>query len=142
MSEEYIDGGFCFSKSAHGDMYLTDNFKVKEFACQDGTDAVTIHFLLPHICQGVRNYFNYPFTPNSAYRTPDHNKAVGGAARSLHLYGRAVDIPARGNVTPKMLYDFLDKLSGDSNEIGLYGWGVHIGICSEKKRFTDSSYRG
>jgi hypothetical protein len=37
---------------------------------------------------------------NSGYRSPAHNKAVGGASNSNHMYGRAMDgqafIPGRG----------------------------------------------
>ena len=128
--------GVCYSKSASGELKLTPNFKVKEFACQDGTDPVCVHALIPIICQAVRNWFDYPFSPNSAYRTVTHNKAVGGATRSFHVYGKAVDIPASDKVTPSELYNFLDKLCGDSCEVGLYSWGVHVAICETKKRFN------
>ena len=33
------------------------------------------------------------------------------------------------------VYDFLDKLLGNFGELGLYSWGVHVGICETKKRF-------
>lgn len=33
----------------------------------------------------------------SGYRCPVHNKAIGGAARSQHLQGRAADVPPRGD---------------------------------------------
>lgn len=134
-----------FSKAVSGNENLTKNFKVKEFACNDGSDPVIINTLLPHVCQAVRNWFNYPFSPNSAYRTVTYNASpsVGGVARSNHIYGLAVDIPARSGVcTPKELYDFLDRLCGDSCEIGIYSWGVHIAVQEEKKRFTDASYKG
>jgi zinc D-Ala-D-Ala carboxypeptidase len=35
-----------------------------------------------------------PFFINSGFRTRAHNQKVGGAVRSEHLYGRAVDIKA------------------------------------------------
>lgn len=128
--------GVCYSKSVSGELKLTPNFKVKEFACQDGTDPVVVHALIPIICQAVRNWFGYSFTPNSAYRTTAHNKSVGGAERSKHMYGKAVDIPATDKVTPKELYNFLDKLCGNSCEIGLYSWGVHVAVSETKSRFN------
>lgn len=131
-----------FSKAEHGEDYLVSNFKVKEFACSDGSDVIIVHPLIPHICQFVRNEFDMPFTPNSAYRTVSHNKAVGGASNSNHTYGRAVDIPAKNGVTPKQIYDFLDKLLGEHCELGIYSWGVHVGVQETKERFVDSSYRG
>lgn len=125
----------CYSKSHSGNLKLTNNFTVREFACSDGSDPVVVHVLIPIICQAVRNWFGYPFTPNSAYRTVSHNKSVGGATRSFHVYGKAVDIPSNEKASPEELYDFLDKLCGQSCEIGLYSWGVHVAICDEKKRF-------
>lgn len=37
---------------------------------------------------------NKPLRIVSGYRSPSHNRAVGGAADSQHLYARAADIPA------------------------------------------------
>lgn len=127
----------AFSKAADGERYLTKNFQVKEFACKDGSDPVFIHPQIPIYCQMVRDKFGYPFTPNSAYRTVSHNasKDVGGAARSCHIYGRAVDIPALNGTTPQQLYDFFDDLLGESGELGIYSWGVHVAVCQTKNRF-------
>ena len=126
-----------YSKAADGDVQLTPNFKVYEFACQDGSDPVFIHPKVPEWCQAARDRFGYSFSPNSAYRTVSHNAkpSVGGAARSNHIYGLAVDIPAKGDTTPQMLYDFFDELLGDSGELGIYSWGVHVGVSATKKRF-------
>lgn len=137
LTEMYVS----YSKSASGNIKLTNNFTVKEFSCQDGSDPVTVNVLVPVICQAVRNWFGYPFTPNSAFRTVTHNANVKGAKSSLHIYGKAVDIPALNGVTPKQLYDFVDKLCGNSCEIGIYSWGIHVGITDTRKRFTDSSYK-
>lgn len=128
---------FVFSRAKDGSRRLASNFQVREFACQDGSDPVFIHPLLPLICQAVRNYFGYPFSPSSAYRTVAHNasESVGGAAGSNHIYGRAVDIPVSGDVTPQEVYDFLDRLLGNWGELGLYSWGVHVGVSDTKKRF-------
>ena len=123
-----------FSKREHGEVKLTPNFKVREFACQDGTDVVLIHPAIPQICQAVRDNFGKAFSPNSAYRTVSHNSAVGGSKYSLHIYGKAVDIPAIG-CTPNELYAFCEEWCGNTCEIGLYSWGVHVGIQFEKERF-------
>lgn len=142
MLEFYDATIFAFKKSVDGATNLTDNFKVREFACKDGSDVVFINCMIPVICQAVRNWFGVAFTPNSAYRTESHNKAVGGSANSYHLTGRAVDIPTPKGHTVEELHSFLDKLLGNSCEIGLYSWGCHVAITDTKKRFTDSSYKG
>lgn len=132
----FVEQAMVFSKSTDGALYLTNNFQVKEFACHDGTDVIVIHPYIPHICQLVRNKFSMPFAPNSAYRTVTHNKSVGGATKSNHIFGRAVDIPAKKGVTPKQLYDYVDSLFGEWGEIGIYSWGIHVGIQEKKVRFT------
>lgn len=129
----------CYSNKAYGELNLTPNFKVKEFACKDGSDPVIINILLPLICQAVRNWFGYPFTPNSGYRTITHNDKTGGSSSSLHIYGNAVDIPVpkSGGVTSVQLYAFLDKLLGDSCELIRYQWGCHVGIQEKKERLVN-----
>lgn len=138
----FVEHTMTFSKAKDGSVNLTNNFKVNEFACSDGTDTIIIHPFIPFICQIVRNHFNMPFTPNSAYRTVAHNKSIGGANNSNHIYGRAVDIPAIKGITPKQLYDYVDSLLGDWGELGIYNWGIHFGVQNNKKRFVDKSYRG
>ena len=137
MDRSLMSAIWVFSRAKDGSRYLTPNFRVKEFACQDGSDPIFIHPMLPLICQTVRNYFSYPFTPTSADRTLTHNRseAVGGTANSNHVYGMAVDIPVNGKQKPQEVYEFLDKLLGNFGELGLYSWGVHVGISETKKRF-------
>lgn len=137
-----VDNVMVFSRAMQGTTRLTTNFQVYEFGCNDGSDTIVIHPFIPIICQMVRNKFNMPFVPNCGYRTPSHNKAIGGVAYSNHIYGKAVDIPAKNGVTPKQLYDFVDTLFGNWGEIGIYSWGIHVGIQETKERFTDKSYTG
>lgn len=139
--EPIIDSFKAYSKSAEGRKKVATNFVVNEFASKDGADIVIINDLLPIVCQLVRNWFGYSFSPTSAYRTVTHNKSVGGAAKSNHIYGMAVDIPTCGKIKPIELYNFLDNLFSDSCEIGLYSWGVHFAPTKEKRRFTDKSYK-
>ena len=43
----------------------------------------------------ARDIAGIPFVINSGFRTPEHNKRVGGVANSAHLSGLAVDLRAR-----------------------------------------------
>lgn len=89
-----------FSKSRDGAKQLSENFKIKEFACKDGSDKILVDvtFVQTHL-QDIRSHFNKPVNVNSAYRTTAYNTRVGGAKNSYHMKGRAFDISIKG-VTP------------------------------------------
>lgn len=89
-----------FSKSRDGAKQLSENFKIKEFACKDGSDKILVDvaFVQTHL-QDIRSHFNKPVNVNSAYRTPVYNTRVGGARNSYHMQGRAFDISIKG-ITP------------------------------------------
>ncbi len=59
-------------------------------------DIVQNILALARQLQRARNQIGRPFTINSWYRPPAANAAVGGASRSQHLYGRAVDVRVSG----------------------------------------------
>lgn len=72
----------AYSKKKDGNKKLSTNFKVKEFACSDGSDPIFIAPELVEVLQKIRTYFGKAVTINSAYRTPTRNKKVGGATYS------------------------------------------------------------
>ena len=113
-----------YSKLTDGNKSLSPNFKVKEFACQDGTDTIVLHtdFIVDKL-QKIRNHFNKPITINSAYRNPTHNKKVGGASNSYHVKGRAFDIVVK-DVAPNEVAKYAQSIG--IKGIIQYSWGVHV----------------
>lgn len=101
-----------FSKARDGETRLSENFKVKEFACQDGSDKILIDLDMIPILQQIRNVGG-KVTINSAYRTISHNKAVGGATNSYHTKGRAFDIVSE--------YLSVDDICNLANTLGVKG---------------------
>lgn len=81
-----------YSKKLDGAKNLTPNFKVREFACNDGSDYLKIDLELLALLQLIRDIVKNPLNINSGYRTAKYNKKVGGASNSYHLYGRAFDV--------------------------------------------------
>ena len=65
---------YAYSKTKQGNVQVSRNFKVKEFACKDGSDVVFIAPKLVVILQSIRDYYNKPVTINSGYRTVAYNK--------------------------------------------------------------------
>ena len=83
--------------TSRDDAFLSPHFQLAEFACHDGTPTppeATFH--LVRLCQmaleGIRADWGGSIVVVSGYRSPQHNKAVGGAKRSQHVIGTAADI--------------------------------------------------
>lgn len=124
-----------YSLKNDGNKNLSTNFKVKEFKCSDGSDPVFIAPALVNILQYIRTHFKKPVKINSAYRTPTHNKKVGGTTYSQHLYGMAADIVVEG-VSPKKVAAYAETLLPKKGGIGIYSTFVHIDIRDVKSRWN------
>lgn len=125
----------AYSKAKDGNTKLSTNFKVKEFACTDGSDPIFIDSDLVNILQKIRNHFGKSVTITSAYRTPGKNKACGGTTYSQHLYGKAADIKIQG-VAPKTVAAYVEKLLPKSGGIGIYKTFTHIDVRTTKSRWN------
>ncbi|MBE6965755.1 MAG: DUF882 domain-containing protein [Ruminococcaceae bacterium] len=132
----YGDTGIVtFSKSSDGGIYLTRNFKVAEFACKDGSDEIPIDMELVGWLQEIREHFGASVTITSGYRSPSHNKKIGGVADSYHLYGRAADIVVAGH-TPKEVAQYAASIGVRGIELNApYGY-VHIDTRDVKYWFV------
>ena len=74
---------------------LTKNFKYGEFWCHgiEPPEKYRDNIInLAKELQKLRDVLRRPIRITSGYRTPAHNKAIGGARRSQHMYGKAADI--------------------------------------------------
>ena len=123
-----------YSKAKNGSQKLSANFKVKEFACKDGSDPVFISPDLVAILQKIRTHFGKAVTITSAFRTAQHNKTVGGVAYSQHLYGMAADIKVKG-IKPKDVAAYAETLLRDRGGIGVYSSFVHVDVREKKARW-------
>lgn len=123
-----------YSKNKDGSKQLSKNFKVREFACSDGTDTIFVSQELVDVLQKIRDHFGKPLIINSGYRTEAKNRAVGGAQYSQHKYGTAADIRISG-VSQKRIADYAEELLPNSGGIGIYSSFVHIDVRETKSRW-------
>lgn len=66
--------------------------------------------LAEDILQPIRDAWRSPIIVNSAYRSEEVNKAVGGVKNSQHRLGEAADITIGGKERNKKLFNFINKL--------------------------------
>lgn len=99
------------------------NFTPRELACR-GSGALLVDEGALDRLQEVRQRVGKPLRINSAYRSPAHNKAVGGSPTSLHLQGRAFDVALSTAVSRERLVA-MAKAAGFTG-IGQYDAFVHL----------------
>lgn len=124
-----------YSKKDSGNVYISANFRVKEFACKDGTDIVIIDPLLVWVLQNVRDHFKKPVTITSAYRTVTHNNKIGGEVNSFHLLGMAADFVVDG-VEPATVQTYLESVMPGTGGIGKAKNYTHVDTRAVKARWT------
>lgn len=130
-----------YSRAVDGDKKLSANFCVREFACKDGTDKILISDALVELLQAIRDRFGAPVIISSGYRTPAHDKRIGGSGSGYHTKGMAADIYI-SSVPPIKIAAFAQSLLGRSGgvECGAYSFGgyVHVDVRDGKWRAVKS----
>lgn len=116
-----------------GNTSLGRYFKVKEFACKDGSPVVFIDEYLWTTLSILRTRIGKPVIITSGYRTPEWNKKAGGAKYSYHMRGMAADIRVNG-MTPKQIANELNEIVPDECGIIVYKGWVHFDVRTSKYR--------
>ena len=75
----------CYIMDTDGSVQLSRHFKVKEFACKDGSQVVFIYDHFYTILDILRHKLGKPVIITSGYRTPEWNKKCDGAKLTFHL---------------------------------------------------------
>lgn len=125
----------AYSLAKDGTTYISKNFRVREFACKDGSDPIFIDDELVSVLQQIRDHFGKAVTITSAFRTASHNKKVGGATYSQHLYGKAADIKVSG-VAASVVADFVETLMPSTGGVGRYSTFTHVDVRKVKSRWN------
>ena len=123
-------------------MKLAKNFTLSELSCRCGCatppEVLTHLYVLAFCLQRIRDYYQQPVYVNSGYRCISHNAKVGGASRSFHLQGFAVDIRVQG-VLPAQVFKDLQKLIAIgyilAGGLKCYGSFVHYDIRGKLTKF-------
>lgn len=107
-------------------MKITKNFTLEELLRSATASRLSIPntpslsvthnliLLCNHILQPLRNAYGKPIIVNSGYRSPELNRAIGGAKNSQHMRGQAADIKGSGGTIPqenRHLFELIQKLN-------------------------------
>jgi uncharacterized protein YcbK (DUF882 family) len=108
-----------------------------ELACKDGTPypqewRETRAVPLAAEFEAIRAAVGAPIRIGSAYRTPEHNRRVGGASASQHMQGRALDLYPPAGMSVARLFEVCRERArlaeSQIQAIGRYPTFVHFDI--------------
>lgn len=100
------------------------NFKLSDFSCPCcGANEIKHYFI--DMLQEARILAGVPFSINSGYRCPAHNKKVGGKPTSDHLTGEGADIGCTASRERFLIVDAL--LTAGIKRIGIAKTFIHAG---------------
>lgn len=92
------------------------DFSPREIACR-GTGKCAFNFEAMDKLQALRTRLGSPLIVNSAYRSPEHNRAVDGAKNSQHLEAKAFDV-SMSNHDP-------EEYEAAARAVGFTGFGFY-----------------
>lgn len=124
-----------YNLDTEGNLKIGRFFKVKEFKCYDGSKQVLVSPQLVKVLDELRDMIGCPLIITSGYRTPTHNKKVGGAADSRHMYGVAADIYPQDKSKLDKLYYLADERLNPGG-VGKYGTFVHVDVRTVTARWA------
>ena len=75
---------------------LSEHFSVDEIKCKCGCGAAHINNELISTLEKIRVIIGRPIYVTSGVRCESHNRAVGGAIKSRHMSGNAIDFYING----------------------------------------------
>ena len=119
------DGNFTWSEATRGGARIPVSKSVVESIVR-----------VARVMEDVRAKLGHrPITINSWYRDPVSNRKAGGASRSRHLTGDAVDFVVKG-IHPYDVYDKLNTWWGDRGGLASATVFTHIDMRGYRARWT------
>lgn len=105
------------------ELIKSDTAKKKGINNNPGRDELNnLNRLIKEVLQPIRDKYGHPIYISSGYRSPELNKAVGGAKNSQHLSGQAADIYCKHS-SKAYLFGLIKKMIDNSEiKVGQLIW--------------------
>ena len=123
-----------------GKFFTLEEFTVSQTATRRGLpndppeDVIdSIQALCAKILDPLRQKLGKPIVINSGYRSPEINKAIGGASRSQHSAGEAADIICPG-VEVSHLVKVIREMDLPFDQLIHEGTWVHVSYSDRNRR--------
>lgn len=115
---------------------VSENFTRKELKCKCncGFDSADIELL--EVLQKIREFYKKPVSVHCANRCLQHNRSVGSKDTSKHIRGIAADFNIDG-IDNQFIFEYLSLMYPETYGIGIYDWGIHVDIRTEKSRWDE-----
>lgn len=120
---------------------ISKDFSLNEFHCKDGSFLVKVDEKLVDKLQQLRDMVEVPLTINSGYRTPEHNKNIGGSPKSQHMGGKAADISILNIPLPIETIAAFAETIGFTG-IGMYDTFIHLDVRSIPSKWDLRTKKG
>jgi uncharacterized protein YcbK (DUF882 family) len=108
------------------------NFTPKEISCK-GSGLILVDPYSMDCLQKMRIFIRKPLIINSAYRSPEHNKAIGGSPKSQHVLGKAFDI----RITPDVSRETISRYARLSGFKGIGDYNTFVHVDTGPQRYWD-----
>ena len=120
---ENISKHISFKEATHSNTAIARKIK----NVPDADTIVRMKLVAEKCFEPVRVWYGKPIKINSFYRSEKLNVAIGGAKKSQHVKGEAIDLTAGSVEENKKLYDWMTKNIDFDQLIWEYGgrW-IHV----------------
>lgn len=133
-------------------MKVTEHFTLAELTATSQpykntpgiNEVVNLCALAHHILEPLRLQYGSAIYINSAYRSAQVNKAVGGVGNSQHIYGQAADIRVTSEKQGKQLFNILrtfyyvDQLLYERSKTATW---LHVSFSWSPRHIINDNYR-
>jgi hypothetical protein len=131
--------GHC--KTSYAECADSAHFNIGEFVCKDG--SIPPKTILGNVQELMDNLEiireaagGAAIHINSGYRSPAHNKKVGGETRSMHLCGMAADITIKGKTAKQvhsLILDLIKQGKIHDGGVGEYATFTHYDVGNSRR---------